>query len=53
MLQARILSPNVPKRGADGMIVTMGGCFGGYALYLLKGKPEQRVADRRYLGTSE
>jgi arylsulfatase A-like enzyme len=30
---------NVPKRGADGMIVTMGGRFGGYALYLLKGKP--------------
>jgi arylsulfatase A-like enzyme len=30
---------NVPRRGADGMIVTMGGRFGGYALYLLKGKP--------------
>jgi len=30
---------NVPKRGAEGMIVTMGGRFGGYALYLLKGKP--------------
>jgi arylsulfatase A-like enzyme len=29
----------VPKRGAEGMIVTMGGRFGGYALYLLKGKP--------------
>jgi arylsulfatase len=29
----------VPKRGADGMIVTMGGRFGGYALYLLRGKP--------------
>jgi arylsulfatase A-like enzyme len=30
---------NIPKRGAEGMIVTMGGRFGGYALYLLKGKP--------------
>ncbi len=30
---------NVPKRGAEGMIATMGGRFGGYALYLLKGKP--------------
>ena len=29
----------VPKRGADGMIVTMDGRFGGYALYLLRGKP--------------
>jgi arylsulfatase A-like enzyme len=29
----------IPKRGADGMIATMGGRFGGYALYLLKGKP--------------
>ena len=29
----------IPKRGAEGMIVTMGGRFGGYALYLLKGKP--------------
>ncbi len=29
----------VPKRGAEGMIVTMGGRFAGYALYLLKGKP--------------
>jgi hypothetical protein len=26
-------------QGAEGMIVTMGGRFGGYALYLLKGKP--------------
>jgi hypothetical protein len=25
--------------GAEGMIVTLGGRFGGYALYLLKGKP--------------
>jgi len=30
---------SVPKRGAEGMIVTMGGRFAGYALYLLKGKP--------------
>ena len=30
---------NIPNRGAEGMIVTMGGRFGGYALYLLKGKP--------------
>jgi arylsulfatase len=29
----------VPKAGAEGMIVTLGGRFGGYALYLLKGKP--------------
>ena len=29
----------VPRRGAEGMIVTMGGRFGGYGLYLLKGKP--------------
>ncbi len=29
----------IPKAGAEGMIVTLGGRFGGYALYLLKGKP--------------
>jgi arylsulfatase A-like enzyme len=29
----------VPKAGAEGMICTMGGRFGGYGLYLLKGKP--------------
>src|SRR5258705_6233716 len=29
----------IPKGGAEGMIVTLGGRFGGYALYLLKGKP--------------
>jgi arylsulfatase A-like enzyme len=29
----------VPKGGAQGMIVTLGGRFGGYGLYLLKGKP--------------
>ena len=30
---------DVPKGGGDGMIVTDGGRFGGYGLYLLKGKP--------------
>ena len=29
----------VPPGGAEGMIVTLGGRFGGYGLYLLKGKP--------------
>jgi arylsulfatase len=29
----------IPERGAEGMIVTLGGRFGGYGLYLLKGKP--------------
>jgi len=29
----------VPKGGAEGMIVTLGGRFGGYGLYLLKSKP--------------
>jgi arylsulfatase len=29
----------VPEGGAEGMIVTLGGRFGGYALYLDKGKP--------------
>jgi arylsulfatase A-like enzyme len=29
----------VPTGGAEGMIATLGGRFGGYALYLLKGKP--------------
>jgi arylsulfatase A-like enzyme len=29
----------VPQSGAEGMIVTLGGRFGGYGLYLLKGKP--------------
>jgi len=29
----------VPQGGGDGMIVTDGGRFGGYGLYLLKGKP--------------
>jgi arylsulfatase A-like enzyme len=30
---------DVPQDGADGMIVTEGGRFGGYGLYLIKGKP--------------
>src|SRR5262245_17388909 len=30
---------DVPPGGAEGMIVTDGGRFGGYGLYLLKGKP--------------
>ena len=29
----------VPEGGAEGMIATLGGRFGGYGLYLLKGKP--------------
>ena len=29
----------VPEGGADGMIVTQGGRFGGYGFYVLKGKP--------------
>jgi arylsulfatase len=29
----------IPKGGAEGMIVTQGGRFGGYGFYLLKGKP--------------
>jgi len=29
----------VPEAGGDGMIITEGGAFGGYGLYLLKGKP--------------
>jgi hypothetical protein len=30
---------DVPEGGGDGMIVTLGGRFGGFGLYLLKGKP--------------
>ncbi len=29
----------VPEGGGEGMLVTLGGRFGGYGLYLLKGKP--------------
>jgi len=30
---------DVPKGGAEGMILTSGGRFGGYGMYILKGKP--------------
>jgi len=30
---------DVPQGGGDGMLVTEGGRFGGYGLYLLKGRP--------------
>src|SRR4249920_1566375 len=30
---------DVPQGGGDGMLVTQGGRWGGYGLYLLKGKP--------------
>jgi len=30
---------DIPKGGAEGMILTSGGRFGGYGFYLLKGKP--------------
>jgi arylsulfatase A-like enzyme len=30
---------DVPQNGADGMIVTDGGRFGGYGMYLMKSKP--------------
>ena len=36
----------IPKSGAEGMIATLGGRFGGYGLYLLKGKP---IFDYNYL----
>jgi arylsulfatase A-like enzyme len=29
----------IPQSGAEGMLVTLGGRFGGYGLYVLKGKP--------------
>jgi arylsulfatase len=29
----------IPKGGGEGMLVTAGGRFGGYGLYILKGKP--------------
>ena len=29
----------VPQGGGEGMLVTLGGRFGGYGFYLLKGKP--------------
>jgi Sulfatase len=30
---------DIPQGGAEGMLNTLGGSFGGYGLYLLKGKP--------------
>lgn len=30
---------DIPKDGAEGMLVTQGGRFGGYGFYILKGKP--------------
>ena len=30
---------DIPQGGAEGMLVTLGGRFGGYGLYALKGKP--------------
>ena len=30
---------DVPEGGAEGMILTSGGRFGGYGFYLLEGKP--------------
>jgi arylsulfatase A-like enzyme len=36
---AIIAEVEVPQGGGDGMIVTEGGRFGGYGLYVLKGKP--------------
>ena len=30
---------DIPQGGAEGMLNTIGGSFGGYGLYLLKGKP--------------
>jgi arylsulfatase A-like enzyme len=29
----------IPAKGAEGMLATLGGRFGGYGLYMLKGKP--------------
>jgi arylsulfatase len=30
---------DIPQAGAEGVLITQGGRFGGYGLYLLKGKP--------------
>jgi arylsulfatase A-like enzyme len=30
---------DIPQAGAEGMLATLGGRFGGYGLYVLKGKP--------------
>jgi arylsulfatase A-like enzyme len=40
----------IPQGGAEGMIVTLGGRFGGYGLYLLKGKP---VFDYNFLALKQ
>ena len=32
----------IPQGGAEGMLVTDGGHFGGYGFYLLKGSPSSR-----------
>ena len=34
-----IAEVDIPKEGAEGMLLTSGGRFGGYGLYLLKGRP--------------
>src|SRR4029079_9972061 len=34
-----IAEVEIPQDGAEGMLNTLGGHFGGYGLYLLKGKP--------------
>jgi arylsulfatase A-like enzyme len=40
----------IPEGGAEGMIVTLGGRFGGYGLYLLRGKP---VFDYNFLNLQQ
>ena len=40
----------VPKGGAEGMIVTLGGRYGGYGLYLLHGRP---VFDYNFLALKQ
>jgi len=40
----------IPEGGGSGMIVTMGGRFGGYGLYLLNGKP---VFDYNFLALEQ
>jgi hypothetical protein len=38
----------IPPSGAEGMIVTQGGWFGGYGLYLMQGKPTFAYARSHY-----
>jgi hypothetical protein len=53
--------PMPPPGGAEGMLNTNGGRFGGYGLYLLKGKPvftyvqltEHHPARRNHRGLRE